>query len=141
MKKYLVLIIIIQLTIYLIFPLSAQQVSSKYFVIDLDNWKLINQSKSEYTPEMLLKEADYYYENEYKDVNTKMPSESETKIPITFVQNQEVGWSSNWAGNRRVYIQAESITESHPLLAHEISHLVLSSRSIDSFNEGLDNMK
>jgi hypothetical protein len=132
-KRFVLCQILLTCTVLFTF---SETISSRFFIIDIDNWSLVDAKVSEYTPETLLNEADYYYENEYKDINNKLPCENEDKIPITFTKNQDVG-SQSWVSNRRVYIQAESVTKSRPVLAHEISHVVFSSGSINSYNEGL----
>jgi hypothetical protein len=114
----------------------CQNIYSKYFYMNNKDWGKIDSARTTYTPETLLEEADYYYNNEYYYLNNAEPRESVKKVCINLVPEQDVG-SENWVIDGRMYINADSVSNSRPFLAHEISHLLYSSSALHSYSEGL----
>lgn len=114
----------------------GQVVKSDYFDISLADWKLVDSKKTRYTPEKVLAEADDYYRKINDYLFGKIPEPKNSKILITIMPSDYAD-KGCWAKNHQVSINVAWFNRNCLPLAHEITHLIQSSKSLESYSEGL----
>ena len=79
MRNYRIVLLFIVLSISTI-PLSSEELLSKYFTLDTNDWVIIDTSKTRYTPESLLAECDNYYSEISEYLFGKVPEITTDKM-------------------------------------------------------------
>ena len=135
MRNYRIVLLFIVLSISTI-PLSSEELLSKYFTLDTNDWAIIDTSKTRYTPESLLAECDNYYSEISEYLFGKVPEITANKMILRIVDYRNE-YSRNHVSGKCLYITNSTIDLNRPPLAHEITHLVIFDIELISYSEGL----
>lgn len=114
----------------------GQDIQSKYFSMKLSDWGNVDLEKTKYNPMRFLEEADYYYKEINEFLFSKTPNDLKRKIAISIIP-KGLKDTGSWATTSHVYINAATVDRNFPALAHEITHTILFSNSLESYSEGL----
>jgi len=130
--KIRLLLFLITITIS---SVSSQIIESSHFCIDLDEWESIGTITDGYTITSFLDEAERYYDYIYFQLkSSKMSNSSSKKCRIYIVES---GVEVNRCIGNAIYLDKSFIGRNFTPLAHEITHLILYCRSLESLSEGL----
>lgn len=130
--KTRLLLFLISITIS---SVSSQILESSHFCIDIKEWESIETITDGYTISSFLDEAERYYEYIYTNLKiSKMINSSSKKCRIYIVES---GVEVNRCIGNAIYLDKSFIGKKFTPLAHEITHLILYCKSLESLSEGL----
>jgi len=119
----------------IISSVSSQMFESSHFYIDKNEWESIEPITDGYTISSFLDEAEKYYNFIYSYLkNSKMINSTSKKCRIYIVES---GVEVNRCIGNAIYLDKTFVGEKFTPLAHEITHLILYCRSLESLSEGL----